>query len=406
MNRISIFLICSSLCTFASAQEQVSELVRWPAGENMVRVNTLMEAKKGDDLFVQGLDGKLYLLEKNAEEWKAEDLPQGGVVDDLQVFAGKSGELVLLRKLAAGNSIDVYDTDDSGETWELKGNLPVTVPGTGFGSDADVRSGNIHIVREVKSEENGNCRIDLLMESSASHGKKWDDPVRLNALPGTCNGDDQPQWPGVVAHDGRLAAIWIQNNQLYLDRSFNKGETWLRNDIPIPMYPGLWEESGRQMGIPHLAIDRSNSSLRNMLYLMWTDEVNGHSRIMMSRSSNFGDIWTPDAPLPQADSLDQLFPKMHVDASLGTLYMIYYTYGNEHMEVYLAYSLNGAQTFKFKKLSASPFPAGNLDRWSQPCSVTAFDQRVLVTWIEQEEGESVQKVEVIPQKELFDLKKK
>ena len=121
--------------------------------------------------------------------------------------------------------------------------------------------------------------------------------------------------------------------------------------------PGI----SRCNGMPVLMADNSPGTFRGSLYLVWADQKNGtnDTDIWFMRSTNRGDNWTPPLRLNQdGPGKHQFLPWMAVDQTTGYIYIVYYdrrAYDDNQTDVYVAFSMDGGNTFKEKKISESPF---------------------------------------------------
>jgi hypothetical protein len=238
----------------------------------------------------------------------------------------------------------------------------------------------------------------MIMLSQSKEGKKWSEPVRLTSSEGDCsNGDRTPRGgTAVVSRDGYMVAAWSQNERLFVDRSFNKGGTWLTNDIEIEKQPGGWsfdipglEETN---GMPTLLIDKSSDRYAGSLYLIWADQRNGEddTDIWFSRSLNYGDSWTPAMKINDDEKgSHQFMPAVAIDQTTGNLYIVYYdrrAYDDDRTDVYLAYSKDHGNTFSNVKISEAPFKTGTAPSLGDYIGIDASNGIVVPVWTRIDEG--------------------
>ena len=212
------------------------------------------------------------------------------------------------------------------------------------------------------------CQSNILFSTSSS-GKKWSKPVVISQLPGDCKYDDNTAVgasPAVTPDGSRVFITWAIQGKIFLDRSFDAGETWLRNDIAIVNQHGGWLMNvpgfGNVSGVPMLVCDNTKKTqLTGALYMIWADQLNGENDtdIWFTRSMNFGDNWTPPLRVnDDAPGRHQFLPSLTLDPSTGFIYMIYYdrrNYDDTKTDVYLAYSTNAGATFTNVKISEESF---------------------------------------------------
>jgi hypothetical protein len=211
------------------------------------------------------------------------------------------------------------------------------------------------------------CQSNILFSKSTNKGEKWSKPVVLSQTAGDCIDDDNTTEGAVPAttYDGKVFVAWSNQGMIFFDRSYDGGDTWLRNDIAIFEHPGGWAMDipgiSRCNGMPVLVCDNSKSAHTGMLYLVWADQRNGESDtdIWFSRSNNYGDNWTiPTRINDDAPGKHQFLPWLAIDQTTGYLYVVFYdrrAHEDTTTDVYLAYSTDAGQTFTNVKISEAPF---------------------------------------------------
>lgn len=236
-----------------------------------------------------------------------------------------------------------------------------------------------------------------VMISLSSEGKKWSKAIRINQFPGDCTGGDNSAMGATTAVDakGKIFVAWSNKGNIYLDRSYDDGRTWLNNDLVIAQ-----QEGGSQLdipgidhrsGLPMLIIDNSLSRYHGSLYLVWADQRNGKndSDIWLMRSGNGGDNWTTPIRINKDGAGKQQFlPALAVDQVTGYIYIIYYdrrNYEDLQTDVYMAYSADGGSTFTEVKLSESPFvPGANFSL--EHISIAAHKGVITPIWVRSDDG--------------------
>lgn len=216
------------------------------------------------------------------------------------------------------------------------------------------------------------CQSNIMFSMSTNGGKKWSQPKQLNQDPGDCVDDDFTAEGAVpaISLDGKIFVAWSNREVIYMDRSFDGGETWLNNDMALTEHVGGWAMTvpglGRCNGMPVLMIDNSKSRYQGSLYLVWADQRNGEddTDIWFMRSTNRGDYWsTPLRINKDGAGKHQFLPWMAVDQTTGHIYIVYYDrrdYDDLQTDVYLAYSVDGGINFTEMKISETPFvPSAN-----------------------------------------------
>lgn len=255
------------------------------------------------------------------------------------------------------------------------------------------------------------CQSSILF-STSSNGKKWSDPIQLNQNPGDCkDGDNTTEGAvPVIAYDGKIFVTWSNAGTIYLDRSYNDGATWLRNDIPLAQQHGGWDMDipglGRCNGMPVLRIDNSTRKFLSVLYLIWADQLNGKedTDIWFMKSTNHGDNWTSAIRVNKDTTTShQFLPWMTVDQTTGYIYIVYYdrrNYNDNRTDVYLSYSTDGS-TFKEVKISESPFVPTEETFFGDYNNISASNGIITPIWTRMDDGKTSIWTTIIKQEELI-----
>ena len=182
----------------------------------------------------------------------------------------------------------------------------------------------------------------------------------------------------VVFQQSRNSKKW-SDNQILMDRSFDGGDTWLRTDMKFKDVTG-----DLRFGLPRLDADRSMGMLRGSLYTVWTLNNDGKSQILAARSANGGDFWTPSVPVSMEDNAK--YPLLEIDQSNGIVYVAYWNETEEGVfDVYLAFSIDGAQTFKSIKMNDAAVLSGE-DILYRSLSMSVMSNRIIIAWASSEDG--------------------
>lgn len=261
--------------------------------------------------------------------------------------------------------------------------------------------------------EDPNCHSNIMFSMSDNEGKKWSKALQINQNPGDCIDDDNTTEGAVPAVDnlGRVFVSWSSHGNIYFDRSFDGGTTWLSNDLLIARQEGGWSMDipglSRSNGMPVLMIDNSKGRLRNSLYLVWADQRNGtnDTDIWFMRSTNFGDMWTQPMRINQDGAgKHQFLPWMSVDEGTGYIYVVYYdrrAYDDLQTDVYLAWSTDGGNTFKEKKISESPFIPTDSEFFGDYTNISAHKGVIAPVWTRMDDGKTSVYTAVITDSDLL-----
>lgn len=207
----------------------------------------------------------------------------------------------------------------------------------------------------------------IVFSKSEDQGKNWSDPIRISKFGGDCLDGNQTVEGAVpaVGRNGEIFVVWTGPKGLVMQKSTDKGKTWLAVEQSIRPHFGGWniEISGveRANGLPILVSDCSGGPNHGNLYLNWCDTKAGkdNSDSWLSISTDNGQTWSEARKVNQdAGVAQQFFTWMTVDQSTGYLYFVYYDRRDsksDETHVYTACSKDGGQTFQEIKVTKKPF---------------------------------------------------
>lgn len=313
-----------------------------------------------------------------------------------------------------------HQSKDGGKTWDEGVAIGTNPPKDQDKPWATIDDkGNVYVAWtqfDKYASDDPNC-LSTIMLSTSSNGKKWSKPVQLSQTPGDCKDSDNTVMGGMpaVSHDGKVFAVWAHQNKLWLDRSFDGGSMWLRNDIGITAQPGGWDQAvpghNRTNGLPVLQLDRAKlSPARGSIFLVWADQRKGETDtdIWFLRSSNYGDYWTTPLRINNdAPGSHQYFPWMTVDQVTGYIYIVYYDrreYEDNQTDVYLAYSVDSGNSFKNIKISEAPFTPDTSSFFGDYNNISAHKGIITPIWTRMDNGVTSVWTCVIKQEELEKMK--
>jgi hypothetical protein len=183
---------------------------------------------------------------------------------------------------------------------------------------------------------------------SLDHGVTFSTPIALTF--GALN-----ELPMVtVGPNGEVYVLYLIGSRYWLDRSLDKGVTWLSTDrLVVTRIPPQSSVNGgiRTSPIATIAVDRTNGPFKGRLYVVWNDGRNGDADIYLTSSSNQGVSWT--TPIRVNDDYvgggtDQVHPTVWVDDA-GHVHVQFLDRrddaANLKFSVYLATSTNGGASF-------------------------------------------------------------
>lgn len=256
------------------------------------------------------------------------------------------------------------------------------------------------------------CHSNIMFSKSTNGGKKWSEAIQINQTPGDCVDDDNTTEGAVPAidSDGRIFVAWSNNGHIYMDRSYDGGEMWLQNDLVVANQRGGWSMEipgiSRCNGMPILMVDNSPGPMHGSLYLVWADQKSGpnDTDIWFTRSTNKGDSWTTPEKINQdPPGKHQFLPWLTIDQTTGYLYVVYYdrrAYDDLRTDVYVAFSIDGGNTFIERKISETPFVPTESNFFGDYTNISAHKGIIAPIWTRMDEGKTSVWTAVIKQGEL------
>jgi Neuraminidase (sialidase) len=296
---------------------------------------------------------------------------------------------------ATRNGIFVRRSLDGGKTWEAD-HVPVaeqpTAPGIPFEDKPYIVADN------TRSRYAGNLYIgwtrwsltdsQMVFSRSTDDGKSWSKPIEIDAHPGLPRDDNGAAegFAGVVAPDGKLYAIWSQDNEIVLTTSHDGGETFSRARAVIHTAPIMFavDTLERANGFPQIAVDPKSKRL----YVTWSDYRNGDLDVFIATSDDGGKRWTAPTRVNN-DSVhngaEQFFQWLAVDPTDGSVNVLFYDRrgdpANRKQIVVLARSTNGGHSFTNYAWTNESFEAGGVF-FGDYTGLAAYGGRVYGVWAE------------------------
>lgn len=223
-------------------------------------------------------------------------------------------------------------------------------------------------------DESLDCESNI-MWSISSNGKRWSDPVKLNAQSGNCVDDSQTTEGATSDVDefGNIYTAWSHDGQIvvvisHVNQTTGK-ITGLSDEIIAVDSAANWAFDipglGRANGMPILKCDRSGGENHGAIYINWSDQRSGKddTNIWLVKSVDYGKTWSK--PIRVNDNIDkshQFFTWMDIDQLNGNLHFVFYDRRNHDgtmTDVYWAKTTDGGLSFTNTRISESPFdPAG------------------------------------------------
>lgn len=356
------------------SQEGVSQFKLTKLAENLTAgevasANIALNPKNTLNLVATPAGDKIYFSVDGGGTWQSSKVPQP-VKDPAVVLVDGKGDFYILQVAAdqpEGTRILCSVSKDGGKTWAEAGALKIDPAKTATAIRGAVDDkNNLYITWTQFDGKDSNCKSSIQFSQSSS-GKKWSAPIEISQNPGDCENNDQTPmgaYPG-VSHDGKVACAWSQSGHIFLDRSFDGGGFWLSNDISVASQPGGWNfvipGLDKNEGLITLMVDRSKSQYHGSIYLVWDDQRNGKTDtdIWFIRSTNYGDNWTSALRVNDDEpGSHQYAPAFAADPVTGMLYAAYFDrrdHDDNQTDVYVAYSLDGGNSFTNVKVNEAAF---------------------------------------------------
>ncbi len=296
---------------------------------------------------------------------------------------------------ATRNGILVRRSLDGGATWE-KNDLPVaeqpTQPGIPFEDKPYI------VADTTNSRYAGNLYIGwtrwsltdskMLFSRSTDDGKTWSAPIEIDRTPGLPRDDNGAAegFDAAVGPDGRIYAIWSQDDFIFLTVSRDGGKTFSRARSIIHTAPIMFavETLERANGFPQIAIDPRSQRL----YITWSDYRNGDLDIFCSTSNDHGKKWSAPARVNNDavhNGADQFFQWLAVDPVDGSANVVFYDRRddptNTTQTVTLARSTDRGSSFQNYALTTDPFNASGVF-FGDYIGIAAYGGRVYADWTE------------------------
>lgn len=319
------------------------------------------------------------------------------IVDTAQAFY-----FMHLANPPGGNWIDrivCQKTNDFGESW------PVDTF-TGLNGDkaqdkewavVDRSNNNIYMTWTQFDDYGSASPSDssaIMFSKTTDGGESWSEAIRINQTPGNCIDSDSTVEGAVpaIGPEGQVYVAWSGPEGIVFDKSYDQGETWLDEDIPVDPHPTGWDYDipgiYRANGLPVTTCDTSQSPYRGTIYINWSDQRNGEddTDIWLAKSTDEGETWSDPVRVNNDEpGNQQFFTWMTIDQTNGNLYFVFYDRrGLEGLatNVYMAMSEDGGESFYNYKINDEPFIAYSGYFFGDYTNISAYDDVIRPIWAE------------------------
>jgi hypothetical protein len=372
---------------------------------------SIMMNPANTDILVAGANlNNYYTSSDGGLSWDTNTLTSSfGVWGDPVIDVDQDGNFYFfhLSNPASGNWIDrivCQKSTDNGSTWNDGSftGLNGTKAQDKQWSIIDHSNGNIYLTWtqfDDYGSSNPNDKSMILFSKSTDGGDTWSAAQKINEFDGNCIDEDETVEGAVPAlgPNGEIYVAWAGPNGLVFNKSLDQGDTWLNQEIAIDPMPGGWDYGVpgiyRANGLPITKCDVSGGPNHGTIYVNWTDQRNGtnDADVWVSKSTDEGNTWS--SPIRVNDDpagKQQFFSWMDIDQTNGNLFFTFYDrrdYNDTNTDVYLAYSLDGADTFTNVKISESPFIPNSGVFFGDYTNITVHNNVVRPIWTRLHNGQ-------------------
>ena len=210
-------------------------------------------------------------------------------------------------------------------------------------------------------QDHSRIRFARSVDGAAS----FEQAITISDTVGDCLDDDNTLEGATpaIGKNGEVYVAWSGFGKIYFDKSLDGGRTWGKDRVIATQDEGWvldFDKIYRSNGLPFLVADHSLGKYKNRLYLLWGESLPGiGGEIKLKYSDNGGDSWSDEITLNSSSVGDQFLPHIAINQTDGTVYVGFCDRRNSAsnllMDVYVAFSEDGGQTFTNKLITPQPF---------------------------------------------------
>jgi hypothetical protein len=325
----------------------------------------------------------LYVSNDSGRTWEIKILESThGVYGDPVIYSDEAGNFYYCHLSATINKkyphwidrIVVQKSNDGGQTFSdgcyagYNGNKEQDKHWIVKDQHSMLHKNNIYLTwtefdKYDSKDTNDHSRIQFAR--SVDGAQSFEKAITISDTIGDCLDDDNTLEGATpaIGPNGEVYVAWSGFGNIYFDKSLNGGELWGKDKV-IAIQDDGWaldfNQIYRSNGLPFLVSDHSHSRFKNRLYLVWGESNKEQGgEIKLKYSDNGGDTWSDEITVNSNSRGDQFLPHIAIDQKDGTVYVVFYDRGNTAsnilMDVYVAFSEDGGQTFTNKRITSTPF---------------------------------------------------
>ncbi|MCB9688503.1 MAG: hypothetical protein H6735_25930 [Alphaproteobacteria bacterium] len=258
-----------------------------------------------------------------------------------------------------------------------------------FGTQMCVTAdGTVYVMWLDDREDIGSEEYDIYLNRSVNRGGEGEAPTDDAWLPAAVKvnqGDGRVFDPNLYCNETGVYVVWeddrdglLKNHQIYFNKSDDKGETFLAEDILLEIDP-----DGMSMSLgPKITGDGKD------LYVTWYDNLNGAYDILMSSSGDGGESWRDPVRVDsdQPGSAYSARPEIAISDNTQDIWITWEDSRDGKADIYFARSDSGGTTFKDDDRLDGGDDKGSADSF-EPELCTDGQANVYVVWHDARSGQ-------------------